>query len=1156
MRFNCFFHFVLGLAFGLAVTPEVAGEAPAMKDGGTVWVYEIGVPMTQLPTLVASQTPNYYNDHPEIDFTGSWNSPYGEMSQFYYGHIFGNIKIPVGGTYEFRVTSEDGAKLSINGAVIVDNDVPGENASSAAVNILPGSYPFALDFYRNNGGGRVRLEWKPPGQTAFGVVPTTALETQQGQTYVTSPGPKNYYYENGVGGTAGGPGDGRPLTGVHPGFNLVNFRPSGFQPKVGGMDFLPDGRLVICTWDTIGAVYILDNLIGSGVVSVSRYAEGLGEPLGIKVVDGSIYVAQKQEITKLTDIDGDGVADEYEAVAHGWPASPNYHEFTMNLVYKDGALWCATSTPLKTGDISYLPGSEPAFPVPNGPGSLLRIVPEARTWEIVANGLRTPNGMGLGVDGEIFCGDNQGGWLPSSKLNHLTPGAFYGAQVNPTDSRAYKAPTLWLPQGEISNSPTEPVLIQSGPYAGQMLIAELTHGGINRAFLEKINGDYQGAVFQFTQGLEAGAHRLVWGPDGALYVGGIGSGGNWNWEDKLFGLQKLQPNGSTTFEMKSVRSRADGFVIELTQPVPLAILTNPESYTIQQWFYTPSIAYGGSKQGQATLTPGAIQVSTDRKRVFLKLPSMQVGRVTYFRLKNFTNDSGTAPWATEAWYTLNNRGAEAGPDFTPRLAPMQPVEEFVTRVTRYEAEHAVFSGAGVGSSNPGYSGSGYVDYMNATSDYIEWTVEAAEAGVHHLGFRYALGATDSRGLQIVVNGTVVQSSLAFPSTGSWTEYRTVESSAVLNAGVNIVRATAIGSSGGNIDRLDLTAPAPPPAHAVVLFDGASAAGWVRNADGSPANWPVANGYMEVRHSPSPNDIVSVQKFKDFQLHIEWWAPFGGVGQAAGNSGIKLQRRYELQVLNTSSSKPIATYGNDEAGSIYLTRKPDSNESRGPGAWQIYDVIFTAARWSGTTKVSNARMTVYWNGVRVHHNVEVTASTGASLLEAPGPDSILLQDHTTDASGEVRFRNVWAIPVTSFGEQWTSWKASSGLSDADGAPDSDPDRDGMVNLWEYTAGGNPMVSDAGRNSFLAQMTVVSIGEQEYLQFKYRRRVDYAERGLRIVAEISPNLLPNSWLPVGTTQVGSLQPSGDGVTEFCTMRINQAIVPGSPSLFARFHTEILQ
>jgi hypothetical protein len=130
-------------------------------------------------------------------------------------------------------------------------------------------------------------------------------------------------------------------------------------------------------------------------------------------------------------------------------------------------------------------------------------------------------------------------------------------------------------------------------------------------------------------------------------------------------------------------------------------------------------------------------------------------------------------------------------------------------VTIYEAENALLSGPVVASNKAGFTGTGFADYINASADYIEWTVTAATAGQNTLKFRYANGGTTSRPLLIAVNGATVASSLAFPATGAWTTWSTVSLTANLNAGTNKVRATAIGSSGGNVDHLEVTPAASP-----------------------------------------------------------------------------------------------------------------------------------------------------------------------------------------------------------------------------------------------------------------------------------------------------------------------------------------------------------
>jgi len=198
-------------------------------------------------------------------------------------------------------------------------------------------------------------------------------------------------------------------------------------------------------------------------------------------------------------------------------------------------------------------------------------------------------------------------------------------------------------------------LMQDGPYKGQMLHGDVTHGGIKRDFLEKINGEYQGAVFRFTQGLEAGVNRLRWGPDGALYVGGVGMVGGWSWKEKQYGLQRMKYNGKVTFEMLAVRVKPRGFEIEFTEPLNEANEINPDDFLIQQWWYLPTANYGGPKMDLERLDITRFNISPDRLRVYLEIPDLKKEHVVYFRLpEDLQSASGQSLWSSETWYTLNN----------------------------------------------------------------------------------------------------------------------------------------------------------------------------------------------------------------------------------------------------------------------------------------------------------------------------------------------------------------------------------------------------------------------------------------------------------------------------------------------------------------------
>jgi len=195
----------------------------------------------------------------------------------------------------------------------------------------------------------------------------------------------------------------------------------------------------------------------------------------------------------------------------------------------------------------------------------------------------------------------------------------------------------------------------------------------------------------------------------------------------------------------------------------------------------------------------------------------------------------------------------------------------------------------------------------------------------------------------------------------------------------------------------------PPSDAIVLFDGANLTGW-EHTDGSAATWVVADGVMTV--ASGSGAIRTKHGFGDCQLHIEWRTPSDvrGDNQEPGNSGIFLQARYELQVLNSFGNR---TYANGQAGSIYKQFIPLVNASRGPGQWQTYDVVFTAPRFGADgAMTAPAVFTVFHNGVLIQNHVELkgpTVYTGQPKYVAHGErEPLMLQDH-----GEpVSFRNIW------------------------------------------------------------------------------------------------------------------------------------------------------
>ena len=228
-------------------------------------------------------------------------------------------------------------------------------------------------------------------------------------------------------------------------------------------------------------------------------------------------------------------------------------------------------------------------------------------------------------------------------------------------------------------------------------------------------------------------------------------------------------------------------------------------------------------------------------------------------------------------------------------------------------------------------------------------------------------------------------------------------SAALTCSTAVGFAAAEGEIPPPRDEPRIINPGPPPSDAVVLFNGKDLAQWKSDKDGGPAKWDVKDGAATVNGT---GGISTRQDFGDCQLHIEWAAPaqVKGDGQGRGNSGIFLQGRYEVQVLDSYDNK---TYYHGQAGAIYKQHAPLVNASRKPGEWQLYDIIFHAPRFDAAGKLLQpGRITVLHNGVLVQDNVEILGTTSNRGKPKYGPhplkQPLALQDH----KNPVRFRNIW------------------------------------------------------------------------------------------------------------------------------------------------------
>jgi hypothetical protein len=233
------------------------------------------------------------------------------------------------------------------------------------------------------------------------------------------------------------------------------------------------------------------------------------------------------------------------------------------------------------------------------------------------------------------------------------------------------------------------------------------------------------------------------------------------------------------------------------------------------------------------------------------------------------------------------------------------------------------------------------------------------------------------------------------------------------AAISCATMSSLAADSGEIpapkDEPSIIDPGPvggPPSDAIVLFDGKDLSKW-KTDKGGEAKWVVEDGAATVNGTGS---ILTKEEFGDCQLHVEWATPavVKGTGQGRGNSGVYLQSRYEIQVLDSYNNK---TYYHGQAGGVYKQYAPLVNACRKPGEWQTYDIVYHAPRFDADGKVTQrATVTVLHNGVLIQDHVEILGSTnpaGAPKYSAhPLKQPILLQDH----GNPVRYRNIWIRPL--------------------------------------------------------------------------------------------------------------------------------------------------
>ncbi|GAB5560777.1 MAG: hypothetical protein SynsKO_24240 [Synoicihabitans sp.] len=441
--------------------------------------------------------------------------------------------------------------------------------------------------------------------------------------------------------------------------------PSHVAPEVGDLDFTSEGELVVALRRD-GIMMAFPTQAPDGFAWRHFATDSLHNPTGLDVISGSeVLVSQMQELTRITDTDGDGVADLFENVADDWGVTGNYHE-TIALTRDGGDGWyLAIGTASHNGPTFYHTRGEFApfgrtgrnFAAGPWKGWVVHADAEGNITPF-AKGFRAHNGIFRDSQGRIWATDNQGDWRGTSPLYHVEKDKFYGhpsalvwdqeftanvskdpLQLYINDWDAYEAhrtpAAVEFPHGLMMNSPSEPIIDNTagkfGPFAGQMFIGDIAGPRITRVVLEEVGGEMQGACVTLISGaIGGGNNRLVFSPDGTqLYVGQTYRG--WT-RESTDGLKRVTYTGDLPFEMKSISLTETGFRLNFTKPVDPAALSQLSNYVAQSYWYKSHHGYGSKQMDVTELKVTAARASADGLAVDLTIPGIEPKRIVQLDL--------------------------------------------------------------------------------------------------------------------------------------------------------------------------------------------------------------------------------------------------------------------------------------------------------------------------------------------------------------------------------------------------------------------------------------------------------------------------------------------------------------------------------------------
>jgi hypothetical protein len=453
-------------------------------------------------------------------------------------------------------------------------------------------------------------------------------------------------------------------------YSIVNVPiPPTVPMRPGGFDVLPDGRLAVGT--RRGDIYFIKGAFDSPPApEYQLFASGQDEIFSLAWKDGAMTTTSFGEVTRISDADGDGVADRYDTLTNNWGYAEG-HEFAFASKHDpDGNIWVALG----------LSGSYESHNLFRG--WAVKVTQEGKMIP-VCSGLRSPGGVGANAQGAMFAIESQGPWNGCCSLKHLKPGGFGGhpasynwyaftpdmkEPVKPnSDSRIHierkrvkelVPPAVRFPYIKMGRSISGFRLNQTGgkfgPFENQIFLGDYTLSVILRATTEEINGVWQGACYPFREGLATGIMNVEFTPKGQLIAGGFTTNLQWPVRGaEPFAIQRIDWNGVTPFEIQEINIKKDGFLITFTKPVDPQIAAKSENYDITTYTHIYHAGYGSPEVDQTTSKVTKAVPAADGLSVRVHLEKIEEGHIHDFNLANIKSKTGESLLHRKAYYTVN-----------------------------------------------------------------------------------------------------------------------------------------------------------------------------------------------------------------------------------------------------------------------------------------------------------------------------------------------------------------------------------------------------------------------------------------------------------------------------------------------------------------------